>query len=786
MKKMFAMIIFSLFMLIGTSNVSAASTENFMIKVELKNNLGPSKTYKFTPKGQSVLKEDANIVFTKDRTYTLSIINSKIRILDGTKVIKDGLSTVSVIPKTYTKENFVLLNNTKNTINRPHMGTIEFQLQMVSNFLQLQPVNHIGFEDYLKGVVPGEMYASWGASGGMEALKTQAVSARSYVFFKLNGSLATVIDDTTKFQVYAGFIWDPISPSWNSYYKYSTQAVDETKGEIMTYTKSNGTKGFVEGLYSSSNGGQTELPQQYWSNSLPYIKSSKVDTFDTIKWPAALIFKQQQLASLDYTIPEEWWSTTNERNLDSNFVDNSNSQKAFTSLKNRILSDLKKVDPTISSIKIESINSISSQKYDNTGKVKQFSLNVNYLEEKEDVNGDSIYTMELGTQSKTLAGEDRYETSVEIAKEGWKTKPQTVVIGRGDIPVDVLAGAVLAYKNDAPMLLTRTSALPETVTNYLKTSVTAGAKVYILGGPGAVSTGIESQIKALGFQVKRLEGINRTETSLAIAEEIGKSSKVFFATSDSESPDALSISAYAARNGNPIIIQTGAKVTTSTFNYLNKYGVGQVDLIGGTYVVPQEVSTQLTSKGYKVKRVAGIGRVETSIAINKEYPMGTDTLVIGNAYNFVDALSGAVLAAKNNASILLLNSSLEVAHKDYLKTLTRPKTVNYLGGNYVVSKELKYELAPYVGGKLQSQKYTLSLSGSQLRSVLGSSVLKSTDFDTYISTGQFELNGTGFGHGIGMSQHGAYARSKAGHKYDAILKFYFDGIKIEQAMNNTK
>ena len=54
------------------------------------------------------------------------------------------------------------------------MGTIEFQLKMESNLLQLQPVNHIGFEDYLKGVVPGEMHASWGVSGGMEALKTQA------------------------------------------------------------------------------------------------------------------------------------------------------------------------------------------------------------------------------------------------------------------------------------------------------------------------------------------------------------------------------------------------------------------------------------------------------------------------------------------------------------------------------------------------------------------------------------------------------------------------------------
>ena len=73
MKKIFAMIAFSLFMLIGASNVSAASTENFIIKVELKNNLGPSNTYKFTPKGQSVLKEDANIsIYERPHIYTFN------------------------------------------------------------------------------------------------------------------------------------------------------------------------------------------------------------------------------------------------------------------------------------------------------------------------------------------------------------------------------------------------------------------------------------------------------------------------------------------------------------------------------------------------------------------------------------------------------------------------------------------------------------------------------------------------------------------------------------------
>ena len=44
----------------------------------------------------------------------------------------------------------------------------------------------------------------------------------------------------------------------------------------------------------------------------------------------------------------------------------------------------------------------------------------------------------------------------------------------------------------------------------------------------------------------------------------------------------------------------------------------------------------------------------------------------------------------------------------------------------------------------------------------------------------YEIVGGGYGHGLGMSQNGAYAMTKAGYTYDAILKFFYSGIEITQ------
>ena len=111
---------------------------------------------------------------------------------------------------------------------------------------KLRPVLSIHVEDYLLGVIPYEM----GDSFPLEALKAQAVAARTYALRKQNSQAAYDVVDTTNDQVFKGY--QPGSP-------VSEQAVRETRGVCGFY------KGkLAQCYYSASNGGQMELVESVW------------------------------------------------------------------------------------------------------------------------------------------------------------------------------------------------------------------------------------------------------------------------------------------------------------------------------------------------------------------------------------------------------------------------------------------------------------------------------------------------------------------------------------------
>lgn len=122
-------------------------------------------------------------------------------------------------------------------------------------------VNELSMEKYLYAVVPSEMPISYGT----EALKAQAVCARSYAYRHLLtnscSELGAHVDDSTKFQVYNNTQESP----------ESIKAVDDTCGEIMTY---NGEA--ISAYFFSTSCGSTTTSEIWGSGSLPYIKGRMV------------------------------------------------------------------------------------------------------------------------------------------------------------------------------------------------------------------------------------------------------------------------------------------------------------------------------------------------------------------------------------------------------------------------------------------------------------------------------------------------------------------------------
>ena len=127
----------------------------------------------------------------------------------------------------------------------------------------IQAVMTLPLETYLQGVVPYEMSDSF----PIEALKVQAVCARTYALSKLDPDAAWDVVDTTNDQVFKGLMPE---------YKNTALAVAGTEGLVLTYKNK-----LITAWYSASNGGQTELPQHVWGgNDIPACFEMTDDPWD--------------------------------------------------------------------------------------------------------------------------------------------------------------------------------------------------------------------------------------------------------------------------------------------------------------------------------------------------------------------------------------------------------------------------------------------------------------------------------------------------------------------------
>jgi stage II sporulation protein D len=145
----------------------------------------------------------------------------------------------------------------------------------------LLAVNALGLDDYVQGVVPGEMPSGWHP----EALKAQAVAARSYALVTDRGGDVFDQYPDTRSQVYRGVTGEAAS---------TNAAVRATAGEVVKY------EGRVAVTYFfSTSGGQTEDIENVWVGSapVPYLRSVE-DPTDAIsprhRWTFTFTRKQME------------------------------------------------------------------------------------------------------------------------------------------------------------------------------------------------------------------------------------------------------------------------------------------------------------------------------------------------------------------------------------------------------------------------------------------------------------------------------------------------------------
>nr|WP_314277104.1 cell wall-binding repeat-containing protein [uncultured Peptostreptococcus sp.] len=271
-----------------------------------------------------------------------------------------------------------------------------------------------------------------------------------------------------------------------------------------------------------------------------------------------------------------------------------------------------------------------------------------------------------GHALERLSGKDRFSTAAEISR---KINPEnrTVVMANARSYVDALSGGSLASASKGRILLVEKDIIPGQTMDEL-TSIRPN-RIYILGGYSSISLKVEDDLKARGYEIIRISGQNRYETSENIVEEIKNRYGIDGLCLVSNQMDAISACAYCGGK-NPILLIDKSLAN----NHINlKYGNVNMFAIGGKDSISQDLYDRLGLK----YRIAGRDRYDTAIQISRL--ISGDKLYVASGQNIVDALSLGPLAFEDRAGIILSKKyGVDISYKAYINS--KYKDIKLVGG----------------------------------------------------------------------------------------------------------
>lgn len=232
-----------------------------LLRIGLEEN---NKRLLFQYSGPFSIIQDGKIIFKgrEKENYLLEIENSSIYIKSRDNSTKLGSSSSEYEFYSSSADNgFYVFNINygqgyfwQGSANRQYRGQMLIKGEK-DNFTL---INKVELTPYLFSVVPSEIYASW----PVEALKAQAVAARSYTLNNLGRHSSDGYDlcSSVHCAAYNGI---------GSENERTSRAVLATQGESAYYDGK-----VIEAVFSSNSGGFTERSDQIWSADLPYLRGS--------------------------------------------------------------------------------------------------------------------------------------------------------------------------------------------------------------------------------------------------------------------------------------------------------------------------------------------------------------------------------------------------------------------------------------------------------------------------------------------------------------------------------
>lgn len=305
-----------------------------------------------------------------------------------------------------------------------------------------------------------------------------------------------------------------------------------------------------------------------------------------------------------------------------------------------------------------------------------------------------------------FAGANRFATAAAISQADFPCRALIVFVATGENFPDALAGAAVASRFNAPILLVRRDSIPaETAAELARLDP---VDIVILGGEAAVSAQVESQLGA-SANVTRVAGPDRYATAAAISilafPDPDEVTDVFVATGENFA-DALAGGPVGAFLDGPVLLTRQASLPQVTVDEILELGPERIWVLGGPAAVSNAVVAQLATIA-PTQRIFGPDRYATAVAASSLAFVGP-TLETGDATvhrvyvavgtNFPDALAGGAVAGLRHGPVLLVQqNAIPQAVVDEILRL-KPRQIVILGGTAVVSASVQAQLQALLGG----------------------------------------------------------------------------------------
>ncbi len=292
-----------------------------------------------------------------------------------------------------------------------------------------------------------------------------------------------------------------------------------------------------------------------------------------------------------------------------------------------------------------------------------------------------------------ISGPDRIDTADAISQASFPGAgtASAVVLARADGFADALAGTPLAAAKSAPLPLTGPANLDPRTLAEIQRVLTPGKTVFLLGGPVALSTSVQSALTSAGYQTVRFEGVDRFDTAVRIARDGLNNPSTLLIADGVNFPDALTAGAAAAQAKGAVLLSAGSSPVAITSSYIStRPSGGTLISVGGPAATAYPAG----------QAIVGTDRYDTSGQVAARFFPTPGTVGLASGTNFPDALAGGAHIARFSGPMLLTDpSTLSPQTQAYLSAKASGIAGGFLyGGTTAVNDSVRLAAQVAIGG----------------------------------------------------------------------------------------